>query len=131
MCCVKKHIFFFSSPCFSSIMASASSADAEQQRKLKKLLDAIIRNQMDRVTELLEQDRSLLLQESEEGCRPLHLAASWSHLDMMQLFVDTYGIPIDQKDNRFQNTALHVAERDAVEWLIQRGVDSSARNQSG
>ncbi|KAJ2698788.1 hypothetical protein H4R19_005569, partial [Coemansia spiralis] len=85
---------------------------------------------LDRVRALVERDGSAVNRGDENGYSPLHAAASWKHLHVLQFLLDNGGdVGVVDADG---DTPLHVCEdRTCAALLLERGADATKQNREG
>ncbi|KAI9359944.1 ankyrin repeat-containing domain protein [Zopfochytrium polystomum] len=75
------------------------------------------------------------LRNKKDKLTPLHLAARYGHLEVVQHLVDHAGAAVNAADNRQQSTPLHLALRNGqvrvVRFLLDRGADVNGRDAGG
>ncbi|KAJ1554111.1 hypothetical protein HK405_005973, partial [Cladochytrium tenue] len=75
------------------------------------------------------------LRNKKEKFSPLHLAARYGHLPVVQYLVDHAHVGVNAADNRQLSTPLHLALRngqgDVVRFLLGHGADPNARDAAG
>jgi ankyrin repeat protein len=99
------------------------------------VFDAAAAGDVDRLTELLEEDGDLVNARSEDGFTPLHLAAFFSRGPAVRLLLDRGADVGAVADNEMQVQPLHSAvaagSREIVAALLLAGADVNARQQGG
>ncbi|KAJ2615063.1 hypothetical protein H4S08_001420 [Coemansia sp. RSA 1365] len=83
-----------------------------------------------RVQQLVEEDKSAVNAKDENGYTPLHAAASWKHIEILQYLIRNGGdVNIVDSDG---DTPLHICEdRECAALLLAQGADPETRNYEG
>ncbi|PIA16311.1 ankyrin, partial [Coemansia reversa NRRL 1564] len=83
-----------------------------------------------RVQQLVEEDKSAVNAKDENGYTPLHAAASWKHIEILQYLIRNGGdVNIVDSDG---DTPLHICEdRECAALLLSQGADPNTRNHEG
>ncbi|KAJ2356233.1 hypothetical protein IWW50_002837 [Coemansia erecta] len=99
-------------------------------KKLANIWTAASEGDLARVKQLVEKDKSKVNEKDENGYTPLHAAASWKHLQLLQYLLDNGGdVDIVDSDG---DTPLHICEDiKCAELLLARGADPEKKNHEG
>lgn len=95
--------------------------------------EAIHDGQLNVLKHMLQEDASLLDQQYY-GAGPLHMAAEFGRLDVLD-FLLSQGLSLDSKDHGNHSGLLHIAsgcgQLEVAQWLIEKGSPLNDKNDSG
>lgn len=99
------------------------------------VFDAAAAGDVDRLTELLDDDAGLLGAWSEDGYTPLHFAAFFDRGKALRLLLDRGAdvAAVSRNDMKVQplHSAVAAKSREIVAALLTAGADANARQQGG
>lgn len=95
-------------------------------RRATPLIYAIVRNDIKKVEELINQEIDVNVADTE-GCLPLHWAASREgNLEAVRLLVER--THIDARDNQGNTALMHARRKDVVEFLLEHHANADLSN---
>ncbi|ORX68591.1 ankyrin, partial [Linderina pennispora] len=91
---------------------------------------AVSDDDIERVKQLVEADKTQVNAQDPNGYSPLHAAASWKRLELLKYLLENGGnVNIADADG---DTPLHICEDKAcAELLLEHGADPECKNSEG
>jgi ankyrin repeat protein len=125
------------SPLLAAIYRNADQiVDVLAMRRALDVFEASAVGGLERVEELIREDRTLVTSYSADGWTPLHLAAFFARRDVAELLLGRGASLQALSTNYMANTPLHAAvagkqDLEVVTLLVERGADVNARGATG
>ncbi|KAJ1960988.1 hypothetical protein GGI12_003503 [Dipsacomyces acuminosporus] len=96
----------------------------------KNIWIAVSDDDIDRVKEIVEADKTQVNTQDENGYSPLHAASSWKRVELIKYLLDN-GADVNTKDAD-GDTPLHICEdKECAAILLEHGADPEAKNDEG